>query len=152
MWPETKKKVYAELRLLNRLLTECEPLRLRVCEDEPDYVELLAVAALLHSFYTGIENVFKRIALEIDGSVPSGSHSHAALLSLMTQANSKRPTVLSGHFAERLDGYMGFRHMFRHAYTYDLKWSKMCNLVLQMKDVLNQFAAELNVFFERARS
>ena len=38
----------------------------------PTEIELSALAALLHSFYTGVENVFKRVAMELDGEPVRG--------------------------------------------------------------------------------
>jgi len=35
---------------------------------------------MLHSFYTGVENIFKRVAVEIDGAPPTGESWHRGLL------------------------------------------------------------------------
>jgi hypothetical protein len=35
-------------------------------------IELAALAAALHSFYTGVENIFKRLVAEVDGEPVGG--------------------------------------------------------------------------------
>ncbi len=53
---------------------------------------------MLHSFYTGIENIFKRVALEIDGDIPSGYASHSDLLTVMTRSTASRPPVIQRNY------------------------------------------------------
>ena len=36
-----------------------------------------------------------------------------------------RPSIISKELAEELDEYRRFRHMFRHAYSSELRWPKM---------------------------
>ena len=148
MWPETHEKVYLELDLIEHLAESHQSLLAKVRSIEPDTIELSALSAFLHAFYTGIENTFKRIAIEIDKSLPAGERWHADLLSRMARPSAERPPVISGELCVQLGKYMEFRHVFRHAYTFDLKWTKMADLVLRSDQVLEQFRAELKVFFE----
>lgn len=53
------------------LLSQCQ-------ETVPNEIELSALAATLHSFYTGIENLFKRVAVELDGQPAHGEASGIA--------------------------------------------------------------------------
>ncbi len=94
----------------------------KAAQTPPDAIELSALAAFLHSFYTGIENIFKRVAVEIDHALPAGEFWHKRLLEAMTTGNSQRGTVISTDLAARLKQYLQFRHVFRQAYTLDLRW------------------------------
>ena len=147
MWPKTLKRVNLELALLHQLLETHRALLEKVRNSEPDIVELNALAAILHSFYTGIESIFKRIALEIDDSFPSGELSHSNLLRQMAQSTGLRPAVISEELRRQLIGYLDFRHMFRHAYTFELKWRKMSDLVLHCEETLDRLQAEVEAFF-----
>ncbi len=147
MWHETSKKVDLELSLIHRLLDSQRDLLRKVRDREPDSVELLALSALLHSFYTGLETAFKRIALEIDGHMPSGIRSHSDLLMQMARPYGARSAVISDDLRCRLGEYMDFRHMFRHAYSFDLKWRKMSGLVLSCVETLDSVEAELSSCF-----
>jgi hypothetical protein len=147
VWPDTHELVDVELVQLRRLMDTGRPLLDKVRASEPDQTELMALAAVLHSFYGGAENIFKRVALEIDRSVPSGMSSHSGLLDQMTRPTNLRPAVISEDLHERLDAYLDFRHMFRHAYAFDLKWRKMRDLVLHLEETLDRLDAELEAFF-----
>ena len=147
MWPETHAKVGTELSLLNRLLHEYRDLFSMASRAEPAGIEVLALSALLHSFYTGVENVFKRIADEIDGSIPSGGRYHAQLASQMAQPLGARPAVISRDLRNRLGEYLEFRHVFRYAYSFNLDWAKMSRLVIGCEETLRLLEAELAEFF-----
>ena len=146
MWPETHEQVNLELALLRRLMDFHRPMleKARSAELEPH--ELSSLAACLHSFYSGIENIFKQIARDIDGSVPSGMFSHSDLLTVMARPTSSRSAVISEELLETLDAYLDFRHVFRHAYTFDLKWRKMADLVLHCEETLDRLQTELEAF------
>ncbi len=147
MWPKTWKKVNLELALLHELLDTYRPLLEKGRQAEPDHTEMAALAAVLHSFYTGIENIFKRIGQEIDDFVPSGESSHAILLGRMALPTDARPAVISEDLRRRLRYYLDFRHMFRHAYATELKWRKMSDLVLHCEETLDRLEKELKAFF-----
>jgi hypothetical protein len=88
------------------------------------------------------------VALEIDGSLSSRQQWHTDLLRQMTQAASMRGAVISSELSAQLVEYLNFRHVFRHAYAFELKWRKMSDLVLGAEEVLGRLEAELKVFFE----
>ena len=43
---------------------------------------------------------------------------------------------------------MEFRHVFRHAYTFDFRWDRMKTLVLRCGETLQLVEGELDQFFE----
>jgi len=80
-----------------------------------------AAALNLHDFYAGLERVFRRVASDIDGSVPSGTDWHRDLLQQMTaEIPGLRPAVLSPETAKSLDEYLRFRHVVRNIYAFQL--------------------------------
>ena len=103
---------------------------------------------MLHSFYNGFENIFKRVAAELDGGLPSGEFWHRELMDSMTMPCRERSAVLSAQSIERLDDYLEFRHFFRHAYIFDLHWGRMKTLVLGSEETLQLVEGELDRFFE----
>ena len=152
MWLETREKVELELGLLRRLLAYDDDLLRKVKAADPNPTEVLALAGIMHSFYTGIENIFKRIAEEIDSSIPAGPRFHAELLEQMSRPSPQRPAVISDELHVILGDYMGFRHMFRHAYSFHVKWDRMSSLVLHLDETLDRLDSELQAFFGTASS
>ena len=103
---------------------------------------------MLHSFYNGIENIFKRTTLELGDPMPDDKSWHKNLLDGMTEATGNRKPVLSRELGRRLKEYMEFRHVFRHAYNFDLRWDRMKTLVLGCEETLQLVEGELDRFFE----
>ena len=106
--------------MYNQLLKECR-------EKEPDLVEITAIASVLHSFYNGLENIFEIIAKRIDNGIIQGEQWHKRLLSEMVSKNDKRSVVISNDLKDKLIEYMGFRHFFRHSYSFFLDWDDLKN-------------------------
>jgi len=99
---------------------------------------------MLHSFYTGVENILKRVSVELDGQPVRGEAWHRDLLRGMTRDGPGRPAWLSASLHESLLEYLRFRHVFRNAYSFDLQWEKMAPLVQNAEATLTQLEQELD--------
>jgi hypothetical protein len=150
VWDKLRKQIGVELEQLDRLFEVHRPLLNKVREIPPNDIELSALAAFLHSFYTGIENILKRVAVEVDGLPPHGESWHRELLASMTERTARRPPVVSPKLAALLMEYLQFRHFFRHAYSFLLQWSKMRPLIMGCEDTLANFRAEIESFLRHA--
>lgn len=148
MWDSLQEQVTLERGQLHRLLDVHRPLLEKCAASPPNDIELSALAAMPHSFYNGIENIFKRATLELGDRLPGGEFWHKELLDAMTQATGQRNPLLSPGLRGRLKEYMEFRHMFRHAYIFNLNWDRMKTLVLGCEETLKLVEGELDRFFE----
>jgi hypothetical protein len=144
--------VEVEIEQLNHLLHTHRPLLSKCRSTKPDPIEISALAAMLHAFYTGIENVLKRIAADLDGHPPTGEFWHRQLLDNMAQPSPARPAVISAPLRDTLRSYLYFRHVFRQAYTFELRWEKMAGLVLECENTFRQFELAMNVFLESLKN
>ena len=115
-------------------------------EESPNQVELIAVAGVLHSFYNGIEKILLIIANNIDNNIPSDLNWHKSLLEQMAKENKHRKAVLTRDMKNDLLKYLGFRHFFRHSYSFHLKWERMEELVKSIHNVWEKFKAEISTF------
>lgn len=115
-------------------------------EESPNQVELIAVAGVLHSFYNGIEKILLIIANNIDKNIPSDLNWHKSLLEQMAKENKHRKAVLTRDMKNDLLKYLGFRHFFRHSYSFHLKWERMEELVKSIHNVWEKFKAEISTF------
>src|SRR5215204_5952622 len=88
-----RKQIDVERQQLNRLIDEHRPLLESCRSSVPSAIEVSALAAFLHSFYSGMENSLKRIATELDGTVPSGDAWHRRLLTSMSDVTNFRPAA-----------------------------------------------------------
>jgi len=148
VWPETQEKVELEIGQLHRLVDSYRSLIAKVASTEPDSMEISALSAYLHSFYTGIENVFKQIAADVDGRQPSSRTWHSDLQALMSSPQSNRPALVCQALRAKLVDYLAFRHVFRHACTFELKWRKMRGLVSESEAVLREIESACRALLE----
>ena len=144
-----KLSIQDELRKLRLLDKEKEGL----FKKKPSNYLLRAGGSILHDFYTGIEKIFEDIAKEIDERVPTGEEWHSELLHQMTlDIPGLRPPVISVDSEKRLREYLGFRHLFRKRYGFELDWEKMKRLLLNMPQVLYRLEKEIEIFFKEIGS
>lgn len=88
-----------------------------------DRLALYGSAALLETFYTGVEKALQRVARHFEG-LPVGDSWHRELLATMAlDIPGVRPAVLQRGTAAELDRFLSFRHRFRNLYLFDLETS-----------------------------
>lgn len=131
------RQISTELQQLDILLLTYRDLLNKVAASDPDLIERAALAALLHSFYNGVENIFRRITLESDGLLPLGESWHMELLDAMAIPEPLR---------QRLQEYLEFRHFFRNSYAFQLQWEKMKPLVLGVEQALLDLKVNLKQY------
>lgn len=138
-----KAKMKFEIEQIGKLIDEYSCLLEKCRAAKPDLIEMTAVAAFLHSFYNGLENIFKAVAREIDGRDPAGPHYHRDLLKQMTSGTSLRKSVISSDLCGSLSKYLAFRHFFRHSYSFGLDWNELEKLTFSPDEVWNKTKTEI---------
>lgn len=108
---------------------------------------LNSVALSLHSFYSGLERIFKLTAQELDGGVVGGDAWHTELLRQMAlDIPDVRPPVIQAATADQLDEYRKFRHRIRNIYTTNLDPERMAPLVLHLPKLWSRIRSDLEQF------
>ncbi len=112
-----------------------------------------AMASILQDFYNACERIFHRIALDLDGAAPEDGGWHRRLLaSMASPAAGVRPAVISRELASALDEYLGFRHVFRNIYGYELEGSRLGRLSQDLPATARRVEDELSAFLRWLRS
>ena len=115
-------------------------------EDLVDLKDLVAMR--LPVFYMGIENIFKRVAEEIDIDEPQGKNWHTDLLQQMSRSRASRPSVISEKTTAALTLILKFRHRVRNIYVFELEIEKTVENAQQVCDIFDGLSTELDVFIE----
>ncbi|MDP6524849.1 MAG: hypothetical protein QGH15_11560 [Kiritimatiellia bacterium] len=102
-------------------------------------LELAGVAALVHSFYNGVENVLKQVLQSRGIALPTGESWHKELILIAAESG-----VLSEETSHGIRDYLAFRHFFTHAYAFDLDPERLEPLVAKLADVNGAFRRDLS--------
>lgn len=114
-----------------------------------DEVILRGVAGMLQDYYSGVERIFKRIAVEVDERLPKGESWHKALLHQMkVDIPGIRPKVISTSTYEKLDELRSFRHRVGNIYGFNLIPERLVNHLLSLPELDNSFRSDIRSFFE----
>jgi hypothetical protein len=112
-----------------------------------DDIYLDGIALNLHAFYTGMERLFEKIAVGVDGQLPQGANWHKVLLIQMGRdVPGLRPAVISEEIHVFLDEYRGFRHVVRNIYTYKFDPVRIDTLARNAKHLFEQLKREMLAF------
>jgi len=140
------QRISDELNELERIIKRSQEAWRRF-QQHSDDLYMDAVALNLHSLYSGVERLFELIATTIDNDLPQGANWHRVLLERMSvEIPSVRPAVISEATCEALDEYRGFRHVVRHAYTFQFDAAKMQHLVERIPTIFTRASSELLAF------
>jgi len=102
-------------------------------------LEIAGVAALLHNFYNGIENIVKQVFQQKSYPIPQGESWHRDLLLAAAEKN-----IVSDLLLNNLKPYLAFRHYFSHAYALELFPERMEPLVKDAVALFNEFKQQID--------
>ena len=114
----------------------------------PEYREEteIAIAKNLADCYQGVENIFKRIALDIDVDMPQGERWHEQLLEQMAAPKAERPPVISESTFALLQELLAFSHVYNNIYDEELEYEKTEENAKRVGDLFTMFSEELDTF------
>ncbi len=93
-----------------------------------------------------MENIFKRIALDVDLRMPDGSMRHKELLTQVAEPQAERPAVISAGVYEFLQELLEFRHVFNNIYQEELIYEKTEGNARRIGDIFVTLSEELDTF------
>ena len=142
----TQEKINLEISKIDTLVDKSSLLLEKCKFSEPDFFDLNAIGSILHSFYNGLESIFKLIHKANGGKPLTNTMWHSELFYSMFEETKSRNAVLQRELTEPLKDYLGFRHVFRHSYGYELDWLRLNPLFSGMADVWQKVKADLEKF------
>ena len=116
----------AQLAVLLGFLQSQKPIAAKILEDiratEPDNSERKShLGYLLHNLYCALEDLWQEVARTFENRLEDPARYHRELLQRMhLEIPGIRPQVLNTASYQLLNELRGFRHIFRHAYDYEL--------------------------------
>lgn len=133
--PDYRLRIEAEFEAIENTLSALPDRPLSTLSQ----LELAGVAALLHNFYNGIENIVKQVFQEKSFPIPQGESWHRDLLLAAAEKN-----IISDLLLNNLKQYLAFRHYFSHAYALELFPERMEPLVKDAFALFNEFKQQID--------
>ena len=65
------------------------------------------------------------------------------------EVKGRRPAILRKQTVGIIEPYLGFRHFFRHSYTFEIDWQKLKPLVENIETALREFRTDLEDFLSK---
>ena len=146
MHKELGKTIEFQVNEIDRLFEEYNLFFQDMNYEKPDILQVTVMSSILHSFYNGIEKIFEMISKDIDNFVAIGNKSHQELLDNVYTSNEKRKAIIHEEVYILLNDYLGFRHVFRHSYSFQLKWDKMKPLANNLFCTLKKLKEQIEDF------
>ena len=130
-----KKKIIHEISRLDKYILEAKPL-LDLCQTKgPSFIELSALASVLHSFYNGFESISLLFIKYLGKNKPDDIKWHKSLLDIMFGDNSSNISLIREEIKQKIDNYRQFRHIIRFSYSFEYDWDEMKNLVINLEEI-----------------
>lgn len=107
----------------------------------------ISLGFYLHNLYCAFEDLFIEVARTFENRIEDPSRYHRELLKRMSiDVPMIRPSLLSKNSYQVLDELRKFRHLFRHAYTYDLDTQRISALKDLIVSSYNKIIYDLERF------
>ena len=120
-------------------------------ENEPDSVEIIALAGIIHSFYNGLEKIFISLLAIKGKEVPQGKNWHKEVVDVLFKTNENEKLIFPLALKNIIDEYLLFRHFYRHAYSFHLHWNKMRYLVINLNSNWKNIKKYLKKFLNESK-
>jgi hypothetical protein len=115
--------------------------------DRGTFRDWAAVGYLLHNLYNALENSFEQISRTFENHVVDVSRWHRELLDKMfLDIPGVRPPVLTQALRPLLHDLLGFRHLFRHSYDFNLDPARLARLSADWNSAKKELFAALQAF------
>lgn len=141
---ELHKEINIELELIETILKELSQLKTDFAGREPSVRDKTAAATFMAQFYSGVENILKRISRFHNISLPIGDTWHIDLFKRFCEPSYKPlPALFDESLATAMAPFRKFRHVVFHGYGSQLDWSRMKEGLSNIDDVYAKFKANL---------
>ncbi|MFQ5454993.1 MAG: hypothetical protein ACE5EA_02170 [Nitrospirota bacterium] len=101
----------------------------------------------LHNLYSAYEDMFKLIVRFFENQIEDMARYHTYLLKrMLIEIEEIRPNLLSDESFKVLDELRGFRHLFRHAYGYELESERIIKLAEKSMKLRETFKRDFEIF------
>ncbi len=142
-----KEELDFELGLMTQVVDELEALQQDIQGRMSTIRERTAAAAFLAQFYSGVENILKRISKYHQVPLPQGDTWHVDLFRYFCDPpKAPLPLLFEQHLAKKLAPYRRFRHVVHHSYGFQIEWERMDEGISNIRSNFTEIQAKLALY------
>jgi hypothetical protein len=139
-----KAEIDYQIQAIDQVIT-------KIHERKSDYAQDARFAESLgyqfHNLYCAFEDLFKIVAKFFENTIEDTSRYHIELLKRMTlEIEGVRPSLISQELCTALDEFRAFRHVFRHAYSYEIDLEKIELLLKKFEYIQTNYKEDIHHF------
>ena len=147
---ELREEILIELDNMQVIVREVEALQRDVADREPTNREKTAASTFLAQFYSGVENILKRLSRFHRVALPASDTWHADLFKRFCEpAFGPLPCLFEATLAAQLAPFRKFRHVVFHGYGFQIDWDRMSEGVTQVGPLFSAFQARVLEHLDR---
>lgn len=138
----------AKLARLSEAFGRIEPM-LELRPPEVGDYDRAAIGHYLHNFHNGCENIFGAVARFFEHDLRPQTW-HADLRKRMKlEIEYCRPAVIDEERYRLLEDFRGFRHVFRHSYSFELDWDRERLVANKFRRTAAMLRAQITAFLAK---
>ncbi len=146
---ELREEISIEIELIEATLQELLALSKDVAGKEPSVREKTAAAAFIAQFYSGVENILKRISYFNSVPLPANATWHVDLFKRFCAPTYEAlPVLFDDSLALAMAPFRKFRHVVHHGYGFQLEWNRMQEGIANIEDVFTRFKSKLSAYLQ----
>lgn len=127
-----------------------EKIQQRSREYNTNVERMESLAYQLHNLYCAFEDLMELVADEFENRIEERRNWHVRLLRRMTEHIPEiRPALFSVETLPLLDELRGFRHWFRHAYSYEIDPEKLEIVLRKATELRKKYKADVESFLQK---
>jgi hypothetical protein len=147
-YEQLKSDVYDEIDAIEQTLHDLSSLKTQIELRPVDNIQKAAIGTFLMNFYVGVENIIKRICKVYYQKIPMGSRWHKELLEISFNPPHGKLPIIDKNLAEKLNPYLGFRHVFVSGYGFKLKIELMNSLINNVDSLWEEIKKTIDRFWD----
>jgi len=145
---ELRKEIDIEFEIMDKIIKELLMLNQDIAFREPTIREKTAGSAFVAQFYSGIENILKRIHYFKNIPIPKGENWHIEIFKrFCNPPYLSLPMLFDEELELLISPYRKFRHIVYHGYGFQIEWDRMREGIENIEKVYLKFKEKIEAYF-----
>ncbi len=141
---ELLEEISIELKFMETIVKDVVALSENISDRDVNNWEKTAASAYLAQFYTGVENILKRISKYYNIQLPKTDTWHIDLFNRFCSPTEKSlPALFDKSLKADLTGFRKFRHVVHHGYGFMIDWDRLSIGIEKIEDIFLRFKTRL---------